>query len=248
MLSTLLPVLELPGCARVPVTVARVEWLSTAARRRKPPAPLEEQWRLEMEFVADDDPFRVAAILRDDRFLRYSRDLDREPALERQVYRIDVRPYDWDQGDEVGIGILGTGAAVTSSLLRETPQKAVQPLVHVGDALLTGTVVGVAEFVGLGLVAQIALIAGCDTKKDRTRWRIRGPQPEGHPYSFLWTGRRSGVVRPRTTMGTSGSNSAGDRPLKGRSGRLLGYTEGLTGAPPRGDPAAPMSGSQSSRT
>jgi hypothetical protein len=165
-----------------------------------------------MEFVADDDPFRVAAILRDDRFLRYSRDLDREPALERQVYRIDVRPYDWDQGDEVGIGILGTGAAVTSSLLRETPQKGVQPLVHVGDGLLTGTVVGVAEFVGLGLVAQIALIAGCDTKKDRTRWRIRGPQPEGHPYSFLWTGRRSGVVRTRTTMGTSGSNSAGDRP------------------------------------
>ena len=156
---------------------------------------MEKQWRLEVEFVADGEPIRLAAVLRGPSWLRYSRETERSPVPDRQLYRIDIVPFDWNQGHEMGIGIMGTGADVTSSRLREKPQEAVQPLLSAGDAVFTGTVIDIAEFVDLGLVAQVALLTALDTKNDRRRWRIRSQPPDRHhPYSFLWTGRRSGEV------------------------------------------------------
>jgi hypothetical protein len=124
-----------------------------------------------------------------------------KPLPDRQLYRIDLVPLDWNHGHEMSIGIMGTGADVTSSHMREKPQDAVHPLLSAGDAVFTGTVIDIAEFVDLGLVAQVVLLTARDTKNDRRRWRIRSQPPDRHhPYSFLWTGRRSGeMVLPGET-------------------------------------------------
>jgi hypothetical protein len=207
--SNLPPVEELPGCVRSPIEVTRVEWVADAFRRQIPPAPLFYRWRLEIDFLSEGLPVRLAAVLRAGSTLRYSRELEHDPPAERQRYRINVHPYDWDRGDEVGIGVQGTGASVTSARLKADPRAVVQPLVGTGERLWTGTVVDVADFEDLGLVAQVALIAAQDTKKDRTRWRIRSEPPEGHAYTFLWSGRRSGVAAVEAATANESSSPQG---------------------------------------
>jgi hypothetical protein len=182
---------ELPGCVRFPVEVTRVEWVSSAFRKEIPPAPLLYRWRLAIDFFSEGQPVRRAEVLRDASTLRYSR--SNELPAERQRYQIDV-PGDWDHGEEVAISAAGAGASITSARLWAELRAAVNPLVEVGDKLFTGTVIDVARFADSGLIVQVALIAAQDTKKDRTRWRIRSQPPERHAYAFLWSGRRSGVI------------------------------------------------------
>jgi hypothetical protein len=183
------------GCARLPVVVSRCEWISKPVRTGGPSGPVHQEWRLEIGLKCDAEPIRLAAMLID----RHAGELHHvrpsPDAVMEATYRLDFFPYDWNDDDGVQVNAMGSRVAVHSRELTREPNLSVRPLVEVGATFTTGVVSDLVDLASTGWVAQVALFAQSDTKKDRTRWHVRtGQGDDAGVYGFLWSGLRSGSV------------------------------------------------------
>ena len=191
---------RLGTCEQVPVTVTRIEWVNQPQRTHIPPAPLSDRWHLEIDLSCPDRLVRGAAMLLTDDLLHHTRGWADQPSA-NVTYRVAVFPHDQDGENGVTVNInTGIAWSATIGTLSTKPQEMVQSLIQLGDRLLTGSVVDLLSFPGIGWTVQVALLVSTDTKNDRTRWHVQKPLGASSPYGFLRTGRRSGWVDLRATM------------------------------------------------
>jgi hypothetical protein len=178
------------------VTVTGCEWIPKQVRTGGVSGPVHQEWRLEVAFNCDAEPLRMAAMLVnwEAGALHHVRP---SPAAEHEAtYRINFFPYDWSSAEDVQINAMGSRIAVHCPELTREPNVFARPLVEVGQTTATGAILDLVDLAATGWVAQVALFAKSDTKKDRTRWRLQCPGDEEQgSYDFLWSGRRSGTVQ-----------------------------------------------------
>ena len=185
--------MSLGGCIQLPVVVTRCEWIPKAVRTGGISGPLHQEWTLEIGLRCEEQPVRLAAMLLNREAGQLQHVRASPDAGNDATYRIHFFPYDWHNSDDVQVNVEGTLLAVESHALTREPNMSARLLVEVGDRLTTGAVVDVVSLADSGWVAQVALLAQSDTKKDRTRWHIRCPgQDQAGIYEFLWSGRRTG--------------------------------------------------------
>jgi hypothetical protein len=185
----------LGDCARLPVVVTRYEWIPKPVRTLGVSGPVHQEWRVEIGFRCDAQPIRLAAMLinPDAGELHYVR--PSPDAVSEATYRVDFSPYDWHGSEDVQINAMGSLMAVESRALTREPNLSARPLVGVGETLTTGVVTDLVALADSGWLAQVAMFAQSDTKKDRTRWHVRCPgRDDAGVYRFLWSGRRAGRV------------------------------------------------------
>lgn len=181
----------LDSLARVPFEVERLEWTSKVVRTGGISGPVHDEWALSVRFACEE-PFRAAAFVDADGTRLYSRDWARHAEAVAEL-NVHYAPHDWDNSDDVQVMAGGIRVAFVSASLKTNPVTTTLVTVTPGSSGHTGEPMTILRISEVGASLGVLLVRSPDTKRDRTRWRLRDEHVDGlGDFSFLATGRRSG--------------------------------------------------------